>query len=124
MNNTLLSIGRRLWPIPQFLWQREVRRGGEAARKSLHFMSPDHHRVRDYVVLELPRRGAALSPELIAASLDLSLEHTGSILAELEARMTFLFRDEDGNVAWAYPVTAEPTSHRVFFDSGEQIYAA
>jgi hypothetical protein len=87
-------------------------------------MGADHYRVRDFVVLELPRSGVPLRPELIAASLDLSPERTGAILDELEARMTFLYRNEEGDVSWAYPVTAEPTSHRVFFNSGEQIYAA
>jgi hypothetical protein len=87
-------------------------------------MSADHHRVRDFVVLELPRRGTPLRPELITASLDLSPERTAAILDELEEHMTFLYRNEEGDVSWAYPVTAEPTSHRVFFSSGEQIYAA
>lgn len=87
-------------------------------------MSADHHRVRDFVVLELPRNGEVLRPEMIAESLDLSAKRTVAILDELEARMTFLYRNEEGDVSWAYPVTAEPTSHRVFFNSGEQIYAA
>jgi hypothetical protein len=87
-------------------------------------MGADHHRVRDFAVLELLKRGMPLRPELITASLELSPERTGAILDELEARMIFLFRNEEGDVAWAYPVTAEPTSHRIFFSSGEQIYAA
>jgi hypothetical protein len=47
-----------------------------------------------------------------------------SILADLEARKGFLFRNEDGAVVWAYPVTAEPTPHRIRFKSGETLYAA
>jgi hypothetical protein len=124
MNTSLLGIGRRLWPIPQAFWQRRVKRGSIAARKHLSFMSADHHRVRDFVVLELPKRGEPLSPLAIAASLSVPLEQVVNILDELEAHLTFLFRDENGNVAWAYPVTAEPTPHRVLFSSGEQIYAA
>ena len=124
MNILLLGIWGRLLPIPQIIWQRDVRRGSEAARENLSFMTVDHLRVRDFVVLELPRHGVVMSPILIAKSLDLSLERVGIILDELEARLTFLFRNEDGDVAWAYPVTAEPTSHRIIFDSGEQIYAA
>ena len=124
MNMLLLGIWGRLLPIPQIIWQRDVRRGSEAARENLSFMTVDHLRVRDFVVLELPRHGAAMSPILIAKSLDLSLERVGIILDELEARLTFLFRNEDGDVAWAFPVTAEPTPHRVLLSSGEQIYAA
>ena len=87
-------------------------------------MSVDHHRVRDFVVLEIARRGEPLSPLLIASELNLPVEQVGTIIEELEKGMTFIFRNEEGAVAWAYPVTADPTPHRVFFSSGEQIYAA
>jgi hypothetical protein len=36
-------------------------------------MPQDHHRVHDFNVLELPRAGALLSPESIAAQLDLDV---------------------------------------------------
>ena len=124
MDRSLLGIGRFILPVPGPLWQREVKRGSEAARESLSFMSADHHRVRDFAVLEIANRGEALSPGYIAATLDLPSERITAILDELETRMTFLYRDENGNVLWAYPVTAEPTPHRILFSSGEQIYAA
>ena len=124
MNSSLLSFGRWLLPIPAILWQLEVRRGGESARGSLRFMSADHHRVRDFVVLEIPRRAEPLSPLLIASELNLPVERVGNIIEDLEKHLTFLFRNEDGAVSWAYPVTSDPTPHRVFFSSGEQIYAA
>ena len=57
MNTILMSMGRRLVPVPALLWQREVKQGGEEARRSLSFMSAGHHRVREFVVLDLPRRG-------------------------------------------------------------------
>jgi len=110
MNTSLLGIWRMLLPIPQLMWQREVKRNSIATRKNLSFMSADHHRVRDFVVLELPRRGEPLSPEIIAESLSLQLERVVNILDDLEAHMTFLFRNENRNVAWAYPVTA--SQHR------------
>ena len=124
MNNILLSFGRRLLPVPAFIWQRQVQHGSEGMHERLGFMSADHHRVRDFVVLELLRRGEAISPDLIAASLDLAPDAVIAILDDLEVHLTFLYRDEDGNVLWAYPVTAAPTPHRVLFSSGEQIYAA
>ena len=124
MNRTLLGVGRFLLPIPQAFWQRRVRQGSVATGEHLRFMSADHHRVRDFVVLELPRRGEPLSAQLIAESLSLPLERVVTILDELEAHLTFLFRNENGDVVWAYPVTIEPTPHKVLFSSGEQIYAA
>lgn len=115
----LLGLWRAMVPLPRQIWQRQVR--GEA---DLEFMSEDHHRVRDFVVRELPRVGAPLRPEMLARELALPLPRTVEILEELEQHMTFLFRNEQGEVVWAYPVTAAKTPHRVTFDSGERIYAA
>jgi hypothetical protein len=91
---------------------------------SLDFMSEDHHRIRNYVVRELPRIGRPLSPEFIAGELDLPLAQVTDILDELEQHMTFLFRNADGAVAWAYPVTVERTPHHVTCGTGERVYAA
>jgi hypothetical protein len=115
----LLGWGRLVLPVPSAIWRRQV--SGDA---ELDFMSEDHHRVRDFAVTELTRRGKPLSPELIAQETDLPLAQVMQILAELERRMTFLFRNERGAVAWAYPVTADQTPHHVTFGTGEQIYAA
>jgi hypothetical protein len=38
--------------------------------------------------------------------------------------LTFLFRNEQGAVAWAYPVTTDTTQHDVTFSTGEQLHAA
>jgi hypothetical protein len=120
MNNSLLlGIWRYLVPIPRPVWQSQVR-----ADADLGFMSDAHHRVRNFVVEELPRVGESLSPEHIAQSLDLPLAQTIHILDDLERHMAFLFRNDGRAVTWAYPVTAEPTPHRVTFGTGEQIYAA
>jgi hypothetical protein len=118
-NNLLLGVSRYLLPIPRFIWQRQI--SGEA---NLDFMSADHHRVRDFVVLEIPKAGKALSPACIAQALDLPSDRLSIILDELEKHMTFLFRDAQGNVEWAYPVTAACTPHHVAFSSGERIDAA
>jgi hypothetical protein len=86
-------------------------------------MSPDHHRVRDFVVLELPRARAPLAPEAIAEALDLPIGRVGSILEELERHLTFLVRNERGAVSWAYPVTVEETPHHAIFSTGEEAYS-
>ncbi len=90
----------------------------------LSFMTPEHHKVRNFVVRELPRAGKALPPAVIASRLDLALEQVVHILEDLERHLFFLFRNPQGEVAWAYPVTVDPTPHRVTFSSGEKIYAA
>jgi hypothetical protein len=125
MNKSLfLGLWKYLVRIPRPVWQGQVERGARSNQASLVFMSPDHHKIRDFVVLALPARGAPLGPEEIAAQVGLPLQHTREILDELEQKMTFLFRNERGEVAWAYPVTVEPTPHRIHFSSGEQVYAA
>jgi hypothetical protein len=87
-------------------------------------MSKEHHLVRNFVVREMPIAGEPLSPDYIAQKLDLPLERTKAILGELEKHMTFLFRNEQGAVIWAYPVTVERTPHHITFSTGEELYAA
>ncbi len=125
MNKSLLmGLGRIFLRIPRPIWQQEVTRGARAADRSLAFMTSDHHNVRDFVVREMPRFAKPIPPETIAQSLDMELVHVISILGELEKKLTFLFRNEDGAVNWAYPVTVDKTPQRITFSTGEQVYAA
>ena len=125
MNKSLLLGLWRFWlRIPRRIWQQEVARSARAAEKSLAFMTADHHKIRDFVVRELPRIAKPIPPETIAQSLNMDLEQVIPILDELEKNLTFLYRNEGGAVTWAYPVTAEQTPHRVTFSTGEGIYAA
>ena len=125
MNNTIqLGFRQYLIPIPRPIWQREVAKTAQAAVKNLTFLSGDHHRVRDFVVREIPRTGKPLLPETIAEKCNIPLAQVQVILDELEKGMTFLFRNNQGAVAWAYPVTTVDTPHLVRFSTGEQINAA
>jgi hypothetical protein len=118
-DNLLLGVSRYLLPIPRFVWRKQVR-----SEAHLDFMSPDHHRVRDFVVTEIPKAGKPLSPNYIAQALNLPPDRLSFILDDLERHMTFLFRNPRGEVEWAYPVTAACTPHHVAFSSGERIDAA
>jgi hypothetical protein len=122
-NRLLLGLGRFMIPIPRTVWQRAMKTNARTAGAGLGFMSDDHHRVRDFVVRELPRVGAPLAPESIAAALDLALPRVTSILDALEKHLTFLFRNERGEVTWAYPVTVDATPHRAHFSTGEEAYS-
>jgi hypothetical protein len=110
-------------PIQRTVWQRAMKTNARTASAGLGFMSEDHYRVRDFVVRELPRVGAPLAPESIAAALDLALPRVTSILDELERHLTFLFRNERGEVTWAYPVTVDATPHHAHFSTGEEAYS-
>jgi hypothetical protein len=123
MNNAvLLGVWRIMMSVPPALWQSELAK--VKSRWDLTFMTADHHRVRDFVVREMPRFNRPLPSELIAAELQLPLERVGSILDELERNKTFLFRNQAGAVTWAYPMTVDKTPHQVTFSSGEKLYAA
>ena len=120
MNDSLLlGLWRTMLPVPRAIWHKQVSGGAQ-----LDFMSEEHHRVRNFAVRELPRIGNPLSPAFIAQELDLPQPQVTEILDELEQHMTFLFRNERGEVTWAYPVTVDGTPHRLTFSTGEQIYAA
>ncbi len=122
--NLLLGLGHHMLPIPRSVWQRQVASSKQGNRAALGFMTDEHHRVRDFAVVELPRAGAPLPPELFAERLGLPLARVKTILDELEQHMTFLFRNAAGAVTWAYPVTVDQTPHRITFSSGERVYAA
>jgi len=119
-DSLLMGVWSYLIPIPGAIWKRQV----EGEEADLDFMSDDHHRIRDFVVLEVPRAGKPLTPEYIAEQLNLPLNRVIAISDELEKHMTFLFRNEAGAVTWAYPVTVDETPHQVSFSTGEQIHAA
>jgi hypothetical protein len=125
MNKSLLlGLGSFLLRIPWPIWQQEVARSARASEKSLAFMTSGHHKVRDFVVREMPRIARPIPPERIAQNLNMELDRVVSILDELEKNLTFLYRDGKGAVIWAYPVTVEKTPYRIIFSTGEQIYAA
>jgi hypothetical protein len=125
MNKSLLlGLWRFLLRIPPPIWRQEVARSARVNEQLLAFMTPDHHKMRDFVVRELPRIAQPIPPEMIAQALNMTMEQVIPILGELERNMSFLYRNAQGAVAWAYPVTAEPTPHRISFSTGEQIYGA
>jgi hypothetical protein len=110
-------------PVPRFLWRRVIAINARKVRAGLAFMSRDHHRVRDLAVTELPRLAEPLSPTLLARRLDLPVERVTAILDELERRLTFVVRNEDGAVSWAYPVTVDETPHHATLSTGEEAYS-
>lgn len=123
-DNLLLGVWRYLVPVPRFVWQGQVAKSAEHTDHALGFMSEEHHRVRNFVVRELPRVGQPLTPEFIAQELQLPAAQVIPILDDLEKHLTFLFRNPAGAVTWAYPVTVDVTPHRVTLSTGERVYAA
>jgi hypothetical protein len=119
----LLGVGRRMIPVPEWLFRPIVQREAKKLAKR-PALEPDQRRVQHFAVREIPRRREAIAPEVFAAELALTLEEVAQILDELERRMTFLCRRGGEDVIWAYPVTAAETPHQVRIDGGAAFSAA
>lgn len=120
----LLGRDRRLIPLARQQWAQHLASVPQHQASRLAFMTPAHHRVRYWVVQELPRQHTPISPEIIASELSLPLDQVVTVLEELERNLFFLVRNPEGAVTWAFPVTVEPTPHELQFSTGEQTYAA
>ncbi len=122
----MLGLWKYMLSVPSFIidMKKQVARGKMRYEAAMGFMTEDHRRVHHFSVKELPHAGKPLSPEFISANLGLPHDRVVSILDDLEKHMTFLFRNNQGAVTWAYPVTVDKTPHHLTFSSGEQVYAA
>lgn len=120
----MLGLWRYMLKVPPFLWEKQISRAKKKFEAENRFLTKEHSFVHHFVVRELPRAGKPLSAKFIADSLNLSINRVKTILDELEEHMTFLFRNEKGEVVWAYPVTVDKTPHHLTFSTGEQLYAA
>lgn len=120
----LLGRGHQIIEVPQEMWQGHLSQATEHTKQRLRFMTEDHHKVRNFVVMELPRQGVPISPDVISRALNLPLRNIGTILEDLERNLFFLVRNDRGAVNWAFPCTSELTPHRLKFSTGETIFAA
>jgi len=124
-NTVLMGRGAEMVEQPVSGWLAEVEAAPPHITKRLEFMTPDHHRVRYFVVETLVTgNGQPLAPALIAERLELPLGRVTRMLDELESKLFFLVRNEKGEVSWAFPVTSDVTPHHLTFRSGERLYAA
>ena len=125
MDTILIGRGEKMYEISSERLRKHLADVPEHMRLRLSFMTVDHHRIRNFVVRELPRNhGKALSAGSISRRLDLPLSRTVSILADLQKNLFFLVLNESGEVSWAFPVTTDRTPHRLNFSSGEKVFAA
>jgi hypothetical protein len=120
----LLGRDQKMVEVPQATWKQHLAQIPQHSQSRLDFMTETHHKIRYFVVKELAHRQKPIEPELISDYLNMPLELVNSALEELERKLFFLVRNEQGSVAWAYPVTVENTPHKITFSSGEQLYAA
>jgi hypothetical protein len=120
----LLGQGREIREVPAAVWKQHLAQLPQHGGDRLSFMTEAHHRVRNFVVQALADRQQPLAPDYIARMLGLSRAQLDGILNELEQKLYFLVRNPQGAVSWAYPVTVEPTPHRLRLSTGQRLYAA
>lgn len=123
-NKLMLGLWRYIINVPPFLWQKQVTLGKRKFEKENGTLSNEIRQIHHFVVRELPSYGESLSTKLISSRLGISADRVKDALDYLEKRMTFLYRNEEGDVVWAYPVTVDKTPHSITFDTGEKLYAA
>lgn len=122
--SVLIGRGDAIGRIPRADWEQEVRSAPGGIRQRLAFMSEEHHRVRNFVVRDLPRLGRPISLDAISRAVGISRPRTAGIVEELERHLFFLVRADEERVSWAFPVTVEETGHRLVFGTGERLDAA
>jgi hypothetical protein len=120
----LLGRDREILEIPQTTWKKSLEQVPQHTQSRLNFMTDAHHQIRYFVVKEMAIRQKPIEPEFISEKLNIPFGQVNSILDELERKLFFLVRNEQGAVAWAYPVTVETTPHKLSFSSGERLYGA
>lgn len=123
----IILIGRKehIMEADAGQFRREVAHSHQQPSTRLSFMTPDHHRIRNFAVTELPRNDEKpLSAQSISERLSLPLAQVIAILDDLQRHLFFLVLNTASEVSWAYPVTSEPTPHSLRFSSGECTYAA
>ena len=123
-NTILIGQGRHITTISREKWESELATIPQHFENKLSFMTAEHHLVRYFVVRELPLAGKPLSIELISEQVQLPASRVTAILDDLEQHLMYLYRNPQGMVAWAYPVTVYQTPHELTFSTGEQLYAA
>jgi hypothetical protein len=122
--NILLGRGREMLDLPQATWKKYLAQALQHSRSRLNFMTDAHHQIRYFVVKEMVVRQKPIEPEFISEKLNIPLERVNTLLEDLERKLFFLVRNEQGAVAWAYPVTVEVTPHKLSFSTGERLYGA
>jgi hypothetical protein len=120
----LFGFWRFILKAPPSLLEKRMQGAKRKFQKEMAFMTAGHRRIHHLIVRELPGHGGPMPADFIAERAGMAVAQVRSILKDLDEHMTFICRNRQGEVVWAYPVTVEKTPHRVTLGSGEQVYAA
>ena len=125
MSSVLTARANIIQAIDEDAWKDAVVTSTAHMPGRLAFMTPAHHRIRNFAVRELPRNGGRpLAIADIATATSIPEAATRAIIAELERHLFFVVRAGEDHVSWAYPVTVDETPHWVTLGTGESIFGA
>jgi hypothetical protein len=122
--SVLTAHGREFDRRPVAEWRAAVRQSTRKIRDRLAFMTGEHHAVRNFVVAGLTLFQRALSLAQVAEHVNLPAPRVQTIIEELERNLFYLVRNAAGEVAWAFPVTADRTPHELQLSTGERTFGA
>ena len=124
-NTLLVGTGKTISRVPDVGFKAALAKIPEFFAARLAFMTPDHHTVRNFAVREIPyESGRPIKVNRLAATLGLPFSQAQTIVEDLERHLFFLVRNEAGEISWAFPVTTDPTPHRLQFSTGERARGA
>ena len=123
-NRLMLGLWRYVLNVPPFIWKKQIEKGKKRFEREYGKMPKDYRDVHHFVVKELPCFGKPLPESIVSKKLGLPIDRVRQAMDYLEKRMTYLYRNKDREVIWAYPVTVDKTPHKITFSTGEKLYAA
>jgi len=125
VNTLLVGSGETINRVPDTHLKAAMAKIPESFAARLAFMTPEHHLVRNSAVRELPcEKGRPIKIDRLAATLGLPVARVQAIVEDLERHLFFLVRNAAREISWAFPVTTEPTPHRLKFSTGERAHGA
>ncbi len=114
----------RLVPVPAVVWRPLVHFFGRDAARMFKALTPLQRKLRHVIVRDMPGANGPMNPQDLAESVGASIEQVVGALEVLERLKGFLYRNDTGAVAWAYPFTTDDTPHHLTFSTGERRDAA
>ena len=119
-----MGIGRFMFPIPQVISARGLKKGVSSARGKSKFLSVEERKIHHFIVKKMAIVQQPIRAELISEELSISVDRVEKTMNKLEGLKTFLYRSDGMGINWAYPISLENTGHKISVSTGERFFAA
>ena len=119
-----MGVGKFMIPVPKMISAIGVKKSVAGAKRNAALLSKEERRVHHFAVREMATADEPLTMDAISAALDLPLHRVAEIVCKLETMKTFVYRNDDDGINWAYPFSLEDTGHELTASTGERLFAA